>query len=484
MRMHSFSRRCQPRLFNRRRFSLERFEPRAVLAAVGTEFPEMLPEMPPDPPGYSLAAQLTEAVMVESSILMAEMEPTQFQPTEFQPSLFQPTESQPSLFQPASIHLAHRSAFLTRFTSLPAMEAEAEGVNSETVESLMLAISRTLGGNNVVEGGSGSESSTALPMVMINVPAVTTSAGVVDWRQYAGLMAMAHSGHGAGPTVVATSESAVSSGHHGEATSGVSVVAVAESHSVHSGNSGPAFAAAATVVTGEGEMSPWERREASGTGGSQAGLAHHGGGSSAKGVGVVELAKKWCTTTPLANRLVTTLEGKPTCDCKETPPREGIAKYLLPTVAGLAKFDSGAASTMAGGNTRSDSKCRWTEAAAEDAILGLSADHICSSRPVDQAIASLAAVLRNSTAHRPTPADGMTTSSGDATAVDALHGSEGGLVEALGLPDWKERLDWLGTALVVAGVYLAPWIMKREETEADRQAAEDNARNRWQVELL
>ncbi|MFM7073585.1 MAG: hypothetical protein ACKO38_17495 [Planctomycetota bacterium] len=493
MRTHSFSRRRQPRPINRRRFGLERFEPRAVLAAVDTAFPEMIP----DPPGYSLGAQLPEAFTVESTLFMAEMEPTQSQPMSLQPTLLQSTSLQPTLLQPSSVHLAHRSAFSTRFitvsgagnsdaassSSTRSMDAEAESMNAATIDSLVLAISRALGGNKVDAGGSGSASSTAMPLGLLNALAVSNSAGVVDWRQYAGLMAMAHSGHGAGTTVVAASESAVASGHHGEATSGVAVVAVADNHSDHSSSSAPAFASAATVVAGEGEMSTWERRDANGSGGSQGGLAHHGGVASAKGVGGVELAKKWCTTTPLANRLVTTLEGKPTCDCKETPPREGIAKYLPAVAGGVSKFDSGAASTMAGWNALSDGKCRWTEA-AEDAILGWSADHICSSRPVDQAIASLTAALRNSTANRGTPTDGTIARSSDVTAVDALHGGEDGMVESLGLPSWTERLDWLGTALVVAGVYLAPWIMKREETEADRRAAEDHARNRWQVELL
>ncbi len=41
--------------------------------------------------------------------------------------------------------------------------------------------------------------------------------------------------------------------------------------------------------------------------------ASHHGGTSSKAYGGTELAKKWCTTTLLANRLVTTLDGKPTC---------------------------------------------------------------------------------------------------------------------------------------------------------------------------
>jgi len=47
-----------------------------------------------------------------------------------------------------------------------------------------------------------------------------------------------------------------------------------------------------------------------------------------------------------------------------------------------------------------------------------------------------------------------------------------------------DHLNWLGAGLIVAGVYLAPWVMRRQETEADRRAAAEAARQRWQVEVL
>jgi len=190
----------------------------------------------------------------------------------------------------------------------------------------------------------------------------------------------------------------------------------------------------------------------------------------------VELAKKWCTTTPLANRLVTTLEGKPTCDCKETPSREGLAKYLPALASGQANFAGATALGLAGWNAWAEGTCRSTDADARDAILGWSADHLCSSRPLDQAIASLAAALRSSGKR----------GGADADATDSSANREHDELAAVMSEEtsWSDRLRWLGTGLVVAGVYLVPQILRREETEADREAAERAARNRWQVEVL
>jgi hypothetical protein len=292
---------------------------------------------------------------------------------------------------------------------------------------------------------------------------------------YASFLTASHSGHGAGPTVVAVGDSAGSTGHHGDASSAVAVVSATDGHIEHAAGSATAFAAAATVAMGDGETSAWEQRDAAKTGSSQGGLAHHGGGVSTKGSGV-ELAKKWCTTTPLANRLVTTLEGKPTCDCKEAPSREGLAKYLPALASGQANFAGATALGLAGWNALTDSSCRSTDADARDAILGWSADQLCSSRPLDQAIASLAAALRSSGKRGGADAD--------ATAASAIREHDQLAADMSEETSWADRLQWLGTGLLVAGVYLVPQILRREETEADREAAERAARNHWQVEVL
>jgi hypothetical protein len=230
----------------------------------------------------------------------------------------------------------------------------------------------------------------------------------------------------------------------------------------------------------------WERR-ASVSGASQGGLAHHGGGLAGKVAGGVELAKKWCTTTPLANRLVTTLEGKPTCDCKETPSREGIAKYLPAMAGGSVAFAGASSLALAGWNAVSDGTCRLSDAEATDAILGWSADQICSTKSVDKAIASLANALRTSRLRGEAAGTGAAGTEAAGTGAADTSGSDAGASGAVDQANeaaWSERVNWLGAGLIVAGVYLAPWILRRQETEADRRVAEESARTRWQVEVL
>ncbi len=409
------------------------------------------------------------------------------------------SDSMPGLM-PVSIHWLHRSALQTRglgITMISAAgempaggDAAAEGMLVATGESLVLAMVRGMGATN---GGQGKDSA-GVPMIMAGGGSGSMAEGeasgrlnaatarAIDMRQYASLMAMSHSGHTAGPVVVAAGESSSVASHHGESSAAVAVMTAAASHGEHAAGVAPAFAAVAMVAAGDGEMSAWERRDASGRGAAQAGLAHHGGGLAAKGGGGVELAKKWCTTTPLANRLVTTLEGKPTCDCKDTPSKEGIAKYLPAGASGPVAFAAAASGAIAGWNAWTDGSCRLSDADAKDTILGWSADHICSTRPVDQAIASLASALRSSRVRAGEAAVAATAAAAVANQDDGSKGAKS--ADQASEASSADRLNWLGAGLVVAGVYLVPWVMRRQETDADRRAAAEAARHRWQVEVL
>ena len=500
MRSNILGRRHRQPLHARHRLALERFESRAVLAAVDALLPELLAP-PPEPVQLSEAMLIADvsladgmiadvsssdrmvADMLVADMLVAEMlgadmlvvesvaVESAWRKTPDQEASSTPTP--PVFATTGSVHLAHRTAFLARITQQSALN---ESENSTTAAVTMavpnpaamnaegelagLANASTSGRASADRASTGGDSAGAAPSGLMS---------------YASFLTASHGGHGAGPTVVAVGDSAGSTGHHGDASSAVAVVSATDGHIEHAAGSATAFAAAATVAMGDGETSAWEQRDAAKTGSSQGGLAHHGGGVSTKGSGV-ELAKKWCTTTPLANRLVTTLEGKPTCDCKEAPSREGLAKYLPALASGQANFAGATALGLAGWNALTDSTCRSADADARDAILGWSADHLCSSRPLDQAIASLAAALRSSGKRGGADAD--------ATAASAIREHDQLAADMSEETSWADRLRWLGTGLLVAGVYLVPQILRREETEADREAAERAARNRWQVEVL
>ena len=559
MRTNRFSRQNQrrPRRTKRFRPGLERCESRAVLAAsemfllepLPVELPEnkslqaaVLPGVAAVVPAYadSNGAAVTSAAVTSAelgvdaltgsapaddalaNVMLAghdEAAAGQSFSMLTEPTLrLSAPESMPGLmsdWMPVSIHWLHRAALQTRVLGLTmisatgemsaAGDAAAEGLLVSTGESLVLALVRGID----AASGSQARDSAGVPMTMASGGSELmaegeasgrsggASARAIDMRQYASLMALSHSGHTSGPVVMAASDSLSAASHHGESQAASAVVAAA-SHSEHAAGIAPAFATAALLVPGDGEMSAWDRRDASGQGAAQAGLAHHGGGLAAKGGGSVELAKKWCTTTPLANRLVTTLEGKPTCDCKETPSKEGLAKYLPAGASGPVAFAAAATGAIAGWNAWTDGSCRFSDADAKDTILGWSADHICSTRPVDQAIASLANALRSSRTRTGEAASAAGATASTATASTATASTATGLAaanpdggsESAELSDRAseafsaDHLNWLGAGLIVAGVYLAPWVMRRQETEADRRAAAEAARQRWQVEVL
>jgi len=490
MRSNILGRRHRQPLHARHRFALERFESRAVLATVDALLPELLAP-PPEPVQLSEAMLIADVSLADGMIadvsssdrmvadmLVADMLVVESVAVE---SAWRKTPDQEASSTPTppvfattgSVHLAHRTAFLARITQQSALNESEDS----TTAAVTMAVPNpaAMNAEGELAGLANSSTSDRASTDRASTGGDSAGASPSGLMSYASFVAATHSGHGAGPTVVAVGDSAGSTGHHGDASSAVAVVSITDGHIEHAAGSATAFAAAATVAMGDGETSAWEQRDAAKTGSSQGGLAHHGGGVSTKGSGV-ELAKKWCTTTPLANRLVTTLEGKPTCDCKEAPSREGLAKYLPALASGQANFAGATALGLAGWNAWAEGTCRSTDADARDAILGWSADHLCSSRPLDQAIASLAAALRSSGKR----------GGADADATDSSANREHDELAAVMSEEtsWSDRLRWLGTGLVVAGVYLVPQILRREETEADREAAERAARNRWQVEVL
>ena len=490
MRASFHSRRHRQRHNGRHRLALERFESRAVLAALDSLMPELLAPVPEAAPP-SVVMLMSDALVAGASVADASMadvsmadvsmadvvavESTVLKTPSSEASL---TPAAPVFATTVSVHLAHRTAFRARFTPEASdNESEASATGAAVLVATMPVALDAEGELAALTNVSASGRTSAGGASTGRASAGGDSAGASPSGMtiYASFLTAAHSGHSAGPTVVAVGDAAASSGHHGEAASAVAVVSAADSHNDHAAGTATAFAAAATVAMSDGETSAWEQRDAAKAGASQGGLAHHGGGVSAKGGGV-ELAKKWCTTTPLANRLVTTLEGKPTCDCKEAPSREGLAKYLPALASGQANFAGATALGLAGWNAWTDGTCRSKDADARDAILGWSADHLCSSRPLDQAIASLAAALRSSAKRGGADADAMdVTANREHDELAAVMSEE---------TAWSDRLQWLGTGLLVAGVYLVPLILRREETEADREAAQRAARDRWQVEVL
>lgn len=234
---------------------------------------------------------------------------------------------------------------------------------------------------------------------------------------------------------------------HGGEHGGFGAAAVIATDSNHDSHVSAALAAATVIVDDAGDSLASETPEGRGT---DAGAGHHGG--SAAPVKGTELAKKWCTTTPLANRLITTLEGKPTCFCKE--PESGEASSVWE------------GSNADGAANRSGGSCSPRLSAWDSILADIDAGQVCSEKTTNELAASISGVLERQ----------RRRSSGGERLAGEEHSADIG--ESL------DYLTWAGWGLVAAGVYLAPLLLKRLETEADREAREQADAELHQIELL
>ncbi|MFO0816663.1 MAG: hypothetical protein U1A77_01900 [Pirellulales bacterium] len=261
-------------------------------------------------------------------------------------------------------------------------------------------------------------------------------------------------------SLVLTSLFGVSSTSHGEHAGGVisidgsshqgSHLAFGSAMIVASGDEHASHAAAALAGIAVIAAEDVESLGAASSNNSSDGSAHHGGqATSAKSN---EIAKKWCTTTPLANRLVTTLEGKPTCFCRE--PEAGAEGGNLDR----SQDDNGA--------TGLNLSCSPRISAWDSILADLDAGHVCSEKTTDELVASMTSMFAR---------ERQRIAAGDRVEAEA------GDAESQGLADY---ISWAGWGLAAVGIYLAPLLLKRLETEADRQAREQADAERYQLELL
>jgi hypothetical protein len=239
--------------------------------------------------------------------------------------------------------------------------------------------------------------------------------------------------------------SSIDGSSHQSSHSAFSSAVIAASSDEHASHTAAALAGIAVIAAEDADS-----LSAASSNNSSDGAAHHGGqATSAKSN---EIAKKWCTTTPLANRLVTTLEGKPTCFCQEPE----------------ASAEGGNFDRSLDGNDGTGQKLSCSpRISAWDSILAeLDAGHVCSEKTTDELVASLTSRFTR---------ERQRIAAGDRGETEA------GEAESLVLADY---LSWAGWGLAAAGVYLAPLLLKRLETEADRQAREQAEAERYQLELL
>ncbi|MFO0871872.1 MAG: hypothetical protein U0935_23350 [Pirellulales bacterium] len=295
-------------------------------------------------------------------------------------------------------------------------------VYERNIESVAVVPGSSLTNSNVT--GSGNDGSRALAL-LASLSLSHGHSGYSADDGAAGELSHAGTGH------VGGSSSAVSS-------TGVTTIA----HDEHSGGTSP------YVITGNGDRATGLDGTELAAGRAQAATGHHGSSvSRAKGV---ELAKKWCTTTPLANRLVTTLEGKPTCSCEEPKPKADRAAGASGAPgSSAARADGGELACLPCGQQNP-----W------DAILAdLQNGHFCSDKSADDLVASLSAQFAS-------PRRGV------------LRESEAWSEES----SWVDQLQWVGWGLVAAGIYVAPLLLKKSRSE---EAEEDQAvADSWQRELL